>query len=99
MAAAIVPAQIATTLPPDKVAKITQAAQDFEAMALGQLLKPIFETVDPSKGLFGGGAGEETWRPMMVQEMAKHIAKHGGMGLARPILQHMLRVQETAQGE
>ena len=33
-------------------------AQNFEAMALGELLKPMFDTVDPSKSAFGGGAAE-----------------------------------------
>lgn len=95
MTTKILPAQVPTNLPPERVQQLTKAAQDFEAMALGQLLKPMFETVDQSKGLFGGGAGEQAWRPMMVQEMAKNIAKAGGLGLARPVLQQMLRMQET----
>ncbi len=91
------PAQIPTsTLPPDKVQKIMKAAQDFEAMALGQFLAPMFETLDQSKSPFGGGAGEAPWRSMMVTEMAKGVAQHGGLGLARPIMQQMLRMQEAA---
>jgi len=90
----IIPAQITTALPAARVQQLAKAAQDFEAMALGQLLKPMFETVGASKGPFGGGTGEETWRPMMVQEMAKNLAKGGGLGLARPVLQQMIRTQE-----
>ena len=48
----------ATTLPPEQVQKIQHSAQEFEAMALNQLLTPIFDTVDGSKGPFGGGSGE-----------------------------------------
>lgn len=77
-------------------ARAWQAAQDFEAMALGQLLAPIFATVDRSGGAFGGGAAEETWRPMLSQEMGKHMARHGGIGLAVPVFQQMLRMQEAA---
>ena len=64
-------------------------------MALGQLLAPMFETVDTSRGLFGGGEGEQAWKPMMVQEMAKSIARAGGLGLAKPVLDQMLRMQEA----
>lgn len=78
-------------------AKMWKAAQDFEAMALNQLLSPMFATVDSAHGLFGGGDGEQTWKPMMVQELAKNMAAHGGLGLAVPVYQQMLRMQEAAQ--
>ena len=66
-------------------------------MALGQLLTPMFDTVDTSKGAFGGGDGEAAWKPMMVSELARHIATHGGIGLARPVMDQMLRMQENAK--
>jgi flagellar protein FlgJ len=75
-------------------AKIAKAANDFEAMAIGQLLKPMFDTVDTAHGKFGGGSGEEAWKPMMVQEFAKQIEAHGGLGLAKPVYDAMLRMQE-----
>lgn len=74
-------------------AKVAKAAQDFEAMAIGQLLQPMFDTVKTEKGLFGGGAGEEAWKSMLIQEFAKKIAAHGGLGLAKPIYDAMLRMQ------
>ena len=77
-------------------AKVWKAAQDFEAMVLGQLLAPMFATVETSKGMFGGGAAEEQWRPMMAQEIGKHVAKGGGLGVAVPVYQQMLRAQEAA---
>ena len=82
------------TLSPAEVAKTRQAAQDFEAMALGEMLQPMFKTVDTSKGLFGGGQGEATWKPMMVDEMAKTIAKNGGIGIANSVMKELLRIQE-----
>ena len=88
------PTAPATTLPPQQVAKIQKAAQDFEAMAIGQMLQPMFDTVDQSKGAFGGGEGEQAWKPMMISSMAKNMAAHGGLGLAQPIMQQMLRMQE-----
>ena len=77
-------------------ARAWKAAQDFEAMALGELLKPMFDTVDLSRTPFGGGPGEEAWKPMLVTEMAKKLAAAGGLGLAGPIYQQILRMQEDA---
>jgi peptidoglycan hydrolase FlgJ len=76
-------------------AKVAKSAHDFEAMAIGQLLQPMFDTVDTSHGTFGGGAGEEAWKPMLVQEFAKQIANHGGLGLAKPVYDAMMRMQEA----
>ncbi len=87
-----------TTLPPATVAKAAKAAREFEAMTLGQLLQPMFDTVDVANTPFGGGAGEEAFKPMMVNEMAKAISAHGGLGLAAPILAQMLRTQEERDG-
>ncbi len=87
---------LASPLPAAQVAKIAQAARDFEAMAIGQLLQPMFDTVDLSKSPLGGGAAEASWKPMLVDEIARHIARHGGLGIARPVFAQMLRMQESA---
>jgi peptidoglycan hydrolase FlgJ len=76
-------------------AKVAKSAHDFEAMAIGQLLQPMFDTVDTSHGTFGCGPGEEAWKPMLVQEFAKQIANHGGLGLAKPVYDAMMRMQEA----
>lgn len=80
--------------PAARDAGVWKAAQEFEAMAIGQLLQPMFETVDTSEGLFGGGSGEQSFRPMLVTEMAKAVEKHGGLGLAQPVYAQMLKMQE-----
>jgi flagellar protein FlgJ len=85
----------ANALTPAQIEKSKQTAQDFEAMALGEMLKPMFDTIDTSKGLFGGGIGEATWKPMMVEEMAKSIAQRGGVGIADEVMKEMLRLQEN----
>ena len=78
---------------PQTDAKLRKAAEDFTAVALNEMLKPIFDTSDSSDGLFGGGAGERAFRPMMVNEVAKQIARGGGLGLAEPVYQQMLWLQ------
>lgn len=81
----------ATALGPERLARIWQAAQDFEASALGELLKPMFATTDYSQSAFGGGTGESTWRPMLVDAIAKSVEQRGGLGLAQPVFGEMLR--------
>lgn len=95
MTPSVQPGPADTKLAPQQVARIQKAAQDFEAMAMGQMLAPMFETADGSKGPFGGGSGEQAWKPMMVNELGKQMAKSGGLGLARPIMEQMLRMQEA----
>ena len=97
MDAAAMP-RVDSGLAPAQVAKAWRAAQDFEAMAIGQMLQPMFETVDTAHGPFGGGAGEEAWKPMMVDTIGKQIAAHGGIGLARPVFAEMLQAQEARNG-
>ena len=91
MASPVHPA--ASTLPPAQTAKIWQGAHDFEAMAIGQLLQPMFETVDVAHAAFGGGNAEATWRPMMVDAIGKQMAAHGGIGLAASVQREMLKMQ------
>jgi len=98
MAVALLPDEAppsAPGLPPAQAAKLWKAAQDFEAMTLGELLKPMFDTVDTAHGPFGGGDGEAAFRPMLITEMARALAEHGGLGLARPVFDAMLRAQEA----
>ncbi len=88
------------TLPASKPAaapidqKVMKAATDFEAMTIGQMLEPMFATVDTAKGLLGGGTGEENFKPMLITEMAKQVEQHGGLGLANSIYAQMLKMQE-----
>jgi Rod binding domain-containing protein len=86
--------QPASAALPATEVKLRRAAEDFTAVTLNELLKPIFDTVDESDGPFGGGAGERAFQPMLVNEIAKNIAQTGGLGLVEPVYQQMLRLQE-----
>lgn len=91
-------ANAATAGAPGKTKGAHQAAQDFEAVFIAQMLTPMFNTVDVDSE-FGGGNAEETWRGVMVEEIGKHIARNGGFGLAPAIEKEMLRLQEVADGK
>lgn len=84
-----------TDLPPAQAARFWKAAKDFEAMAIGELLAPMFDTVDSAHGPFGGGDAEAAWRPMLVREIGKQIEAQGGLGLAGPVFEALLRKQEA----
>ena len=75
-------------------AKLRKSAEDFTAVALDELLKPMFDGADNSDSPFGGGAAERTFKPMMITEIAKQMARSGGLGIAEPVYQQMLRLQE-----
>lgn len=79
-------------------AMLQKSARDFEAMAIGQLLAPMFDTVNTAHGPFGGGDAEAAWKPMLVDAIAKQVTARGGFGLAGPVFQALLRVQETQSG-
>ncbi len=76
---------------PPNPAALRRAARDFEAQALGALLQPMFQGLD-TKGPFGGGAAEAQWRPMMVDAIAKDMARAGGLGLADAVLRELTRL-------
>jgi Rod binding domain-containing protein len=75
-------------------ARVARAAQDFTATSLAALLAPMFDTLDPKGGFFGGGAGEEAFRPMLVQQYAASLARQGGLGLTTTVTEALLRLQE-----
>jgi len=75
--------------------RIAKAAEDFTAVALNDMLSPMFTDVDASGGLLGGGAGEAAFRPMVINEFAKSLAHQGGLGLTQAVADAMLRLQET----
>ncbi|MBL8551848.1 MAG: rod-binding protein [Hyphomonadaceae bacterium] len=85
--------------PPAQASEETRRlAEEFEAMALAQMLQPMFASIDP-RGLGGGGAGEEMFRPMLVQEYAGAMARAGGIGLADAVVRELMRLQTVPPAE
>jgi Rod binding domain-containing protein len=76
--------------------KIEQAAQEFEAVFLSEMLKPMFEQIktDP---MFGGGQGEDVFSGMLVQEYANIMSQAGGIGLAEHVKDELIRIQEQGK--
>ena len=68
-----------------------EAAEEFEAIFLSQMLATMTQELGGAGGVAGGG---EVYRDMFNQEVAKMISRSGGIGVADVILQEMLKTQE-----
>jgi Rod binding domain-containing protein len=90
--------QIAKTPPThgklDNNQKTREVAENFEAFFLGQMLQPMFSSIEPAKP-FGGGHAEKIWKSFMVDEVGKSMAKNGGIGIADMIQRDLLKMQEV----
>ena len=67
-------------------------AQQFEHMFLSEMLGPMFAGISANKE-FGGGPGEEAFRPMLIDHYAEAMSKSGGIGIADAVLKEILRMQ------
>lgn len=94
-----------TTLDPtagaqQRLAKLTDGAQSFEAMMLGQMLKPLQFGGTPgadSDDDSNPDAGADTTRGMGTEALAKAIASGGGFGIARQIIRQVT-LEDHAKG-
>jgi flagellar protein FlgJ len=88
-------------LAPEKATKpdrLHKAAQDFEALLVGQMLKSARESSDG--GWLGSGeeTGDDSAMDMAESQLANALAHNGGLGLATTIERAMARPsgQKTA---
>jgi flagellar protein FlgJ len=72
--------------------KIKETAQSFEATFLSSMMQQMFAGLDTS-GPFGGGAGEEMFRSVLTEAMAKQMTRAGGIGIADSVRREMLKLQ------
>ena len=75
-------------------AALRRTAEEFEAQFLSQMMSHMFEGLSPN-GLMGGGQAESVWRDFYVEEVAKGIARQGGIGISDMIETQLLRLQEV----
>jgi peptidoglycan hydrolase FlgJ len=72
-----------------------KAAEDFESVFLSQMLNIMFAAL-PTDGPFGGGAAEESFRPLLVDQYSRMMSQNGGVGLSDAVQKEMLKLQEEA---
>ena len=76
--------------------EIRAAAEDFEAVFLAEMLRPMFESLQ-TDGMFGGGSSERVYQSFMVQEYGKSMAKANSIGIADMVERELLKMQEIDQ--
>lgn len=74
-------------------AEAEAAAQEFEAVFIGQMVGAMFEGVK-TDGPFGGGHAESMFRSLLTDEYSKAIVDRGGIGIADSVKAELLRMQE-----
>lgn len=70
--------------------RLVKVSQDFESIFLGYMLKTMRGTV-PKSDFFGDKKEEDIFGSMRDEEMAKGMAKAGGIGLSRIMIDQMKR--------
>src|SRR5437868_5863995 len=63
--------------------KLVKAAQDFEAVFIGQMLKQIHKSIAGDKPLFGGSQEAKMYQDMMDDATAQQMSRTGSFGLAK----------------
>jgi Rod binding domain-containing protein len=67
--------------------ELRDVAKAFEASFLAEMLKA--SGLGESRSEFGGGAGEDAFASMMVDEQAQLMVERGGIGLSESIFQSL----------
>lgn len=81
-----------------KQAALEGVAKDFESVFMAQMLKPMWDGVKTDE-TFGGGAGEDVMRDMLIQEYGKAMVRGDRFGLAPAIMEAMLQMQQVADSK
>ena len=74
-----------------------RAGHEFEQMFVSQMMSQMFSGIR-TDGMFGGGIGEEMFRSLQVDEYARALTQHGGVGIAASVTNELIRLQEASRG-
>ena len=79
--------------------KLADAAQQFEAMMLQELLKPMRTSEDDLSGEKSEDGSFDTIASFGTEAVAKSISKSGGLGIARQVVQQLSQQEKSVQEE
>ncbi|MCL6449949.1 MAG: rod-binding protein [Acetobacteraceae bacterium] len=74
-------------------AAVAEACQEFESLFLYQLLRQMWATVP--EGALDSGFAQDTYRQMYHMELARLMARAGGIGLGRMLLEQLLPQEDS----
>jgi Rod binding domain-containing protein len=69
--------------------KLAEAAKQFEALMITQMMKSARETSGGGWLSDGDETGEDTSMGMAEEQFAQSMASHGGLGLAKMVIKTM----------
>ena len=83
-----------------ETAKLRDGAREFEAMMLGEMLKPLqFGGAPGEDAESSGGGANDTIRGFGTEALTKAIASSGGFGIARQIIEQVTAERERTGGQ
>ena len=74
---------------PETLAKAQEVAKEFEGMFISEMVSRMFAEMK-SNPLFGGGHGEETYKSMWIDAIAKSVSTKS-IGIAENVLKVLLK--------
>lgn len=72
---------------------LNSVAREFEAVFLSEMIKPMFEGIETSDSMFGGGKGEEIFQGMMITEYGKAMAEKDITGIQTQVKNKLIEMQ------
>jgi peptidoglycan hydrolase FlgJ len=84
----------AARVPGSREATAWSNAQNFEQVFLNTMFGQMFSGLGADSPM--GGAQNEAWKGMLVDEYAKSVTARGGIGLAPSIYRELIGAQEAA---
>jgi len=79
-----------------QLARAENAAKDFEAVFIAQMLAPLFNSISTPE-IAGGGKSEEFFKSLLQESYAKAMAERGGFGVADHVKSALISIQSVNQ--
>ena len=95
--AALLPLQTNDIVAAKKPSKLHDAAQQFEALMIGEMMRSVRESGSEGWLGSGGDTGDDSAMDMAEGQFARALATGGGLGLSKMIEQSMNRPQSEPQ--
>ena len=86
--------QVSTGTEKQKNSKLADAAQQFEAMLMQEMLKPMRAGQNDWSGEKSDDSAADTISTFGTEAVAKAISKGGGLGIARQVVRQITREHE-----
>ena len=71
--------------------RLTKAAQEFEGVFIGMMLKQMRKSVAGENAVFGNSSQAKTYQDMMDDTLAQNLSRVGSFGLAKAMMKSMER--------